>query len=521
MDDDNLKQGKELSVKTKSARWPLLIFLIFVLTAANGAFAQTHRNWSSLDRFILASMKEWKVPGASVAIVQGQSPVYVKGFGVRNVRTGAPVDVDTLFDIGSCTKAFTASAIAMLVDQGKMRWNGKVRDYIPFFRLYDPLADEEVTIRDLLTHRTGEQSPDLLFETPFNREQMVRRLAYVKPNVGFRTRFQYNNMMYVAAGYAVGQVSRGTWGEFVRRRIFDPLGMTDSLTSIVQAEKAADSATPYVKKPDGKIVPIPWMNIDVEGPAGSICSSARDMAKWITFQLNDAVFDGKRLISKKNMQEMHTPQIVVPNGAIKTVFFPDSKLLSYGMGWFIDDYRGHELILHPGDIDGFSALVVLIPELHVGYSVLINLGSGGITYRQVLGYHIADLLLGLPEVNWIAYFHKLSAKFAAEEKEREEAWESKRISGTRPSHELSAYEGDYENPVYGKASIALKNGDLSFRFYSVTSILKHFQYDTFLIHLDGNHRFTFATDADGNISSFTALGIKFRRIAGSRDANGS
>ena len=508
-------------MKTKSAKWQLLIFLVLFLTAAKGAFAQTRRNWSSLDQFIHASMKQWKVPGVSVAIVQGQSPVFVKGLGVRNVRTGAPVDADTLFDIGSCTKAFTAAAIAMLADEGKMRWDGQVRDYIPFFRLYDPLADEEVTIRDLLTHRTGEQSPDLLFEAPFSREQMVRRLAYVKPNAGFRTRFQYNNMMYVAAGYAVGLVSGGTWGEFVRRRIFDPLGMTDSVTSVVQAEKAADSATPYVEKPDGKVVPIPWMNIDVEGPAGSINSSARDMAKWIIFQLNDGVFNGKRLISQKNLQEMHTPQIVVPNGEIKSVFFPDSKLLSYGMGWFIEDYRGHELVLHPGDIDGFSALVVLIPELHAGYSVLINLGSGGITYRQVLGYHIADMLLGLPEVDWSAYFHKLSAKFAAEEKQQEQSWESKRVPGTHPSRGLSAYQGVYENPVYGTANISLKNGRLSFRYYSVTSALKHFQYDTFLFHMDENHRLTFALNADGTVASFTALGMKFRRAAGSRKADGS
>lgn len=464
-------------------------------------------------------MKQWKVPGAAVAIVHSRSAVYVKGFGVRNVRTRKPVDADTLFDIGSCTKAFTAAAVAMLVDKGKMRWDGRVRDYIPFFRLYNPLTDEQVTIRDLLTHRTGDPSPDLFFYTPFTREQMIRRLTYVKPDFGFRSRFQYNNMMYVTAGYAVGQVTGGTWEQFIRQRIFDPLGMTGSDTSAIQAQKSPDFATPHVEKANGTVVPIPWRNIDVEGPAGSINSSARDMAKWITFQLNDGVFDGKRLISQKNMRAMHTPQIVVPAGEIKTVFFPRAELLSYGMGWFIEDYRGHELILHPGDIDGFSALVVLIPELHTGYAVLVNLGSGGVTYRQVLGYHIADLLLHLPQVDWSAHFRKLKADFAAEARKHEESWESKQHSHTHPSRELAAYAGTYQNPVYGKANISLHSEHLVFRFYSLMSTLKHFQYDTFIADLEGKRRLTFTLDADGNLASFDVLGITFKRagVQGEKD----
>lgn len=505
---------KEALVKTHSNRCRLLVFFLLLFTASSVALAQSQPDLSSLGPYIQASMKDWKVPGVGVTIVENQAPVYAKGFGVRNLQTGAPVDADTLFDIGSCTKAFTAASIAMLVDEGKMRWDGNVRDYIPFFRLYDPLADEEVTIRDLLTHRTGEESPDFLFGSPFTREQMIRHLAFVKPNAGFRTLFQYNNMMYVTAGYAVGQVSGGTWGQFVRQRIFEPLGMTDSMTSVAQAEKAPDSATPYVEK-DGKVVPIPWVNIDVVGPAGSISSSPRDMAKWIAFQLNDGVYDGKRLISHESMEEMHTPQIVVPPGEIKSVFFPDAPILTYGMGWFIEDYRGHELILHPGDIDGFSALVVLIPELHAGYSVLINLGPTGITYRQVLGYHIADVLLGLPPEDWSSRFMKLSEKFTAAEKQQTQAWQAKRNPNTHPSHDLSAYVGDYQDPVYGKSSISLEDGKLVFHLYSHASPLQHFQYDTFVLSLEGEQqRLTFAADADGNIVSFTAFGITFRRVAG-------
>jgi CubicO group peptidase (beta-lactamase class C family) len=500
-------------VNAKSAKWEVVFFCVLTLAMARAAAAQSQTQWSSLDRFIHSSMKQWKVPGSAVAIVRGQSAVYVKGFGVRDICTGKPVDADTLFDIGSCTKAFTVAAIAMLVDQNKMQWDGKVRDYIPFFHLYDPLADENVTIRDLLTHRTGEPSPDLLFYTPFSREEMIRRLAYVKPNFGFRARFQYNNMMFVTAGYAVGQVTGGTWEQFIRQRIFRPLGMTDSDTSAIEAQKSPDFATPHIEKANGAVVANPWQNIDVEGPAGSINSSARDMAKWIAFQLNDGVFDGKRLISQKSMQAMHAPEIVVPAGEIKTVFFPDAKFLTYGMGWFLEDYRGHELILHPGDIDGFSALVVLIPELHTGYAVLINLGSGGVTYRQVLGYHIADLLLHLPEVDWSGRFRKLKADFAAEARKQEESWESKRNPNTHPSRDLAAYAGTYQNPVYGNVDISLREGQLVFRFYSLTSPLKHFQYDTFVADLEGKRRLTFTLDAEGSVASLSILGARFKRAA--------
>jgi CubicO group peptidase (beta-lactamase class C family) len=507
-------------VKTKSAKWQIVFFCVLTLATAKAAFAQPQSHWSSLDKYIHSSMKQWKVPGAAVAIVQGRSAVYVKGFGVRNIRTRKPVDADTLFDIGSCTKAFTAAAVGMLVDEGQMRWDGKVRDYIPFFRLYNPLADEEVTIRDLLTHRTGDPSPDLFFYTPFTREQMIRRLAYVKPDFGFRAHFQYNNMMYVTAGYAVGQVTGGTWGQFIRQRIFRPLGMTDSDTSAIQAQKSPDFATPHIEKANGIVVPIPWRNIDVEGPAGSINSSARDIAKWIAFQLNDGVIGGKRLISRKSMQAMHTPQMVVPAGEIKTVFFPDAKLLSYGMGWFIEDYRGHELILHPGDIDGFSALVVLIPELHTGYAVFINLGSGGVTYRQVLGYHIADLLLHLPQVDWSAHFRKLKADFAAEARKHVESWESKRNPHTHPSRDLAAYVGTYQNPVYGNVDISLHEGHLVFRFYSLTSLLKHFQYDTFVADLEGKRRVTFTLNVEGSVANLSVLGTRFTRAASSTAAEG-
>lgn len=488
----------------------LLMFGFVFFTAA--AAADDRTNWSSLDQYIISSMKDWKVPGASVAIVRDGGVVYMRGFGVRDVRTQQPVTADTLFDIGSCTKAFTAAADAMLVDEGKMQWDGKVSTYIPFFHLRDPLADESVTLRDLLTHRTGVPGADLLWylDPHAPREELIRKLAYVAPNAGFRAKFEYQNLMYVAAGYAVGQVAHTTWDEFTQSRLFAPLGMSESDTSAIDAQKASDHATPHEETPDGSVKAISWRNIDSVGPAGSINSSARDMAKWIAFQLGDGTYQGKRLISAENMREMHTPQMLLSlDGEIPRVFFPDSMQLSYGLGWFVQDYRGHQLILHAGDIDGFATMVVLIPEIRTGYFVVINMGS---LYRQVLSYQIADRLLHLPDAGWSARFKKMHEELRAQEKAGE-AWQSKRVPGTHPSKDLSAYAGKYQNSLYGEAEVGVENGKLALHLQSVNSDLEHFHYDTFTAKLRRPTRLTFDLDADGNVSEFTVMGISFKRSA--------
>lgn len=503
-------------MKRKIVQWVLAMAVVLATGAASVAQARPRpapkENWVSLDRFIRTSMKAWHVPGAAVAIVQGKSVVFMKGFGVRDIRTGAPVTPDTIFDIGSCTKAFTAAAIAMLVDEGKMRWDGRVRDYIPFFRLYDPLADEQVTIRDLLTHRTGVGGTDLLwYGAPYTREEIVRRMAYAKPDAGFRAKFQYQNVMYMVAGYAVGQVTGGTWDQFIQKRIFDPLGMTDSDTSAEAAQQSPNFSAPHFEQPSGKVVAIPWRNLDDIAPAGAINSSARDMAKWIMLQLNDGIYDGKRLVSAESMHQMHSPQMVIRgNKGMREEFFPDAKLLSYGMGWFIEDYRGHELILHPGDIDGFSTMVALIPGENTGFVVLVNLGN---TYRQVLAYHIADQLLGLPETDWSAHFQALREKAELARRKQVDAWWANRAKGTHPSRDLAAYAGTYRNKLYGRAQITVEDGKLVLNYHGFTSRLEHLQYDTFVTDLSlmGAGRVTFTLDAEGNVARFAVGGIRFRR----------
>jgi len=502
--------------------WKPIIRLAALLALVSGSatvcFGQKAPDWSALEQYVNSSMKEWKVPGASVAIVKDGSVVYMKGFGVRDVSTNQPVTADTLFDIGSCTKAFTSAAIAMLVDEGKMQWDGKVNHYIPFFHLYDPEADENVTMRDILSHRTGVPGVDLLWtlRPDASREDLIRNLALTKPNAGFRSTFQYQNTMYVAAGYAVGLVAHTSWDDFVKARIFQPLGMTESDTSAIDAQKSPDFASPHGQNPDGTARVIKWRNIDNVGPAGSINSSARDMSKWLIFQLNGGMYEGKRLISEKNMREMHIPQMVIPpDSEIPTVFFPDSMQLSYGLGWFVQDYHGHQLITHAGDIDGFATMVVLIPEIHTGYFVVINKGS---LYRQVLSNQIADQLLQLPDAGWSARFHKMEADLTGPGR-GSQAWESKRTPGTHPSRDLSAYAGKYHNETYGDSEVVMQDGKLKFHFYSINTDLDHFQYDTFVTMSGQKTRLTFCLDQDGNVAEFTFRGMDFKRIDTAKAAN--
>ena len=471
--------------------------------------AGTKANWAPLESYIQAQMREYKLPGLALGIVRGKE-VYAKGFGVRDITTGQPVTANTLFDIGSCTKAFTAAAAGILVDEGKMKWDGRVDDYIPFFHLYDPLADEEVTMRDLLTHRTGLGGTDLLwYGTSLPLDQIIRRVRYIKPDAGFRAVFQYQNVMYATAGYAVGEASGGTWGQFVREHIFEPLGMKGADVSANDAEKAADHATPHDER-NGKVVTIPWRNIDNVGPAGSINAGVGDMTHWIAMQLDNGMYGGKQIISANSMKEMHTPQIVVPQGGEFELFFPQSLQLSYGMGWFIQDYGGHQIWLHPGDIDGFASLVVLIPEVHSGFVILTN--SDHTPVREGLGYHLIDQFLNLPEHDWTKHFADVGNRFSAMGEKAAAARMPKHL-GTHPSREMAAYAGTYHNPAYGDAVVSLENDALRIQFLSFSGTLKHFQYDTFLANMGEirNMRVTFILDANGDVSELRAEGLKFTR----------
>jgi CubicO group peptidase (beta-lactamase class C family) len=491
-----------------------IVVMTCLLGLATAAQAQSDARWQALDSYIQTAMHDGKVPGLAVGIVQNGNAVYVKGFGVRDITTGQPVTPDTLFDIGSCTKAFTAAAVGILVDEGKMRWDNRVDEYIPFFHLYDPLADENVTMRDLLTHRTGMGGTDLLwYGGSFSAEEIIRRVRYIPPEFGFRARFEYQNVMYATAGYAVGQASGGTWQDFVRAHIFGPVGMSGADFSATDAQNAADHATPHDLK-DGKVVTIPWRNIDNVAPAGSINAGVKDMTKWIAMQLNDGMANGQQIVSAKSLREMHTPQIVVPQGGEFDLFFPKSLQMSYGMGWFIQDYEGHQIWLHPGDIDGFASLVVLIPEVKTGFVILTNLDHTAL--RAGLGWHLVDEFLNLPQQDWVAHFQEVADHFTAMEKRAEAEEANPKHPDTHPSRELTAYAGTYRSKAYGDVVVTFEGDQLQVKFNSFSGTLKHFQYDTFVGDLGefGHPRVMFSLDESGDVSKVTMDGIEFDRVKG-------
>jgi len=470
---------------------------------------------ASVDRIIEDALKAWQVPGASLAIVQNDKVVHLKGYGVKEQGGTAPVTPDTLFAIGSTTKAFTTTAMAMLVDEGKINWDDPVRKHIEFFRLSDPLASEQVTLRDIITHRTGLSRHDLLwYRSPWSREEIIRRIASVKLSRPFRSAYQYQNIMYVTAGHVVGLASKSSWEEFVKKRIFDPLAMAGANFSATEAEKAADRASPHVKASGGRVTVIPWFNLDNAGPAGSINAGARDMSRWVRFQLGDGTFEGKRLVKQSSMAEMHAPQMIVP---VDRAAHPHTNMMSYGLAWFIQDYYGHHLVSHTGGIDGFRARVVLLPKQNLGIVILTNssVGTSSASMHVAVTNSIVDLLLGLPKTDWNARYGEQVKNIETQAASFEQRREARQRKESRPSRELASYAGAYEDSAYGKVNVAVDNGALVVEWSSFKAKLEHFHFDTFLAKDQGplgGQTVVFSLGAGGEVEEVSLLGTEFKRV---------
>lgn len=394
------------------------------------------------------AMLDWKVPGLAVAVVKDGQVVLLEGYGVRDVASQAPVTADTLFAIGSATKAFTATSLALLVDDGKLAWDTPVRAYLPAFKLKDPLASERMTPRDLVTHRSGLPRHDRVwYASPLSRRELFSRLEHLEPSADLRTRYQYQNLMFMTAGYLAGEVAGTTWEDLVRTRIFAPLGMKGSNFSVEDSKKGADFAKPCQEK-DEAVIEIPFRNIDAVGPAGSINSSARDMSRWLLLQLGGGEVGGTRVLTAQGLAELHKPQMVVGEPG------PDPEVTgtSYALGWFVESYRGHVRLHHGGNIDGFSAMVSFVPRQGVGVVALANMNATalpGIVARQAI-----DRLLGLAPVDWNARLLQRRDAGRKAQKVAKGKGAQERKSGTRPAHALDEYLGDYEHPAYGVLSVA-------------------------------------------------------------------
>ena len=370
--------------------------LAAVLLAVSPADAQ-RGPLRGMDAYVEQAMRDWHVPGMALAVVKDDSVVYMRGFGTRTLGRDEPVDEHTSFAIASTTKAFTATAVAMLVDEGKVRWDDPVSRHIPGFAIAaDPGLSGELTVRDLLSHRTGLPSADLLwYASGSSSEDVLRRLRYVRPFASPRTRYQYNNSAYMLAGMVVENASGMPWAEFVRTRILQPLGMSETLTGFQGLDTRGNVATPHLEVRD-TVHPIRYLDFDNIGPAGSMNSSVHDMARWLRAQLAGGTRpDGGRLVSEMQYREMLTPQFLIP----QSQFYPVARLsrpnfTAYGLGWFMQDYRGRKVAMHTGSIDGMSALLAMVPEERLGMVVYLNLDHAEL--RHALMYRVHRCVPGRP-----------------------------------------------------------------------------------------------------------------------------
>jgi len=472
-----------------------------------------------LDAYVTAALRVWDVPGLAVAVVKDDSVVLARGFGVRRMGDTARVTERTLFAIASCTKAFTAAALAMLVDSGKIAWDDPVSKHLTGFQLSDPYVTRELTLRDLLTHRSGLARGDgLWWATPYDRAEILRRVRYLQPSWSFRSRYGYQNIMFLAAGQIVPAVTGQTWDDFVRRRIFTPLGMTASNTSVAQLPPGGDVATPH-EHFSGKLRAIAWRNVDNVGPAGSINSNVIEMAQWVRLQLGNGVYRGQRLVSEAAVKEMRSPQTVIPLDSITERLRPSTHFQAYGLGWSLSDYRGRKLVSHNGALDGMRSIVMLVPEERVGIVVLSNGGEAGRLLTAAVALRVVDSYVGVPVGDWSADFLQVYRNGLARDSVDQAKQDSAHVAGTKPSFDLPRYAGTYRNEMYGDVTVKADSGRLVLGFGPfLVADLAHWHFDTFKATWRdpeaGSDLVTFALNADGKIDHLTWPGQgDFARVA--------
>ena len=475
--------------------------------------AQPAPDFAAFDKYVAKAAHDWNAVGLGIAVVKGDSLVFVRGYGQLELGKAARVDEHTRFAIGSTTKAMTSAALAMLADEGKLHWDDKVIDFIPELRLSDAYATRELTIRDLLTHRTGLPSTDLFWAIDENMlpfPEMIRRLRYVRPSSSFRSTWAYQNVVYAIGGTIVERASGMSWDAFIRSRIFAPLGMNESEALVSQIVGKVNVAVPHAQIRDTVRV-IPIKTTDAVAPAGSVWSSVSDMSKWMRFMLDSGRVGPKRLISPANFRELVAPQMRVPMEQYPALELASPHFLSYALGWFVQDYHGKTVWMHTGSIDGMSAIIGLIPEDRVGVYVLGNLDH--IELRHALMYQVFDLYGAGARRDWSA---ELKALLASKRPARPAGPAPAHVAMAKPSLPLDKYVGTFVDSAYGTIVIGVASGALTARYDKLDlGGLDHWDYDVFRSRpktaLANPVPLAFQPDGNGGVSSVRVLGAAFVR----------
>ena len=468
--------------------------LLFLLLLPVFVFAQDYgAKLSEIDAYAQKVREDWRIPGMAIAIVKDDKVIFQKGYGVRDIGRPEPVDENTLFAVASNSKAFTTAGLAILIDEKKIGgWDDKVSRYLPEFQMYDPYVTNELTIRDLVSHRSGLDtfSGDLLwYDTTYSTDEILRRVRYLKPVRGFRAGYGYQNLMFIAAGRIIEKVSGQPWGVFVKERILTPLGMTRTTTTVRDLKE--NYASPHNESGGGKLRALPLGNIDAGIGLAGLNSSVSDMAKWLRLQLGRGTFEGREIFKRDRSGEMWQQNIFLPVNAFPAKDAPTTMFNGYGLGWFLNDYRGRKLVSHTGGLDGMITQTALLPSENLGLVVLTNSETGAI---GIMRNKILDVFTDAPKRDWNAEALNRAKQGAARDDAESKKVDAARVPNTKPSLSIKDYAGTYSGDMYGDVTVTEENGKLVMRLVPAPNFvadLEHWHYDTFQIKWRGSVNYNF------------------------------
>jgi len=485
------------------------LFLIFVTAALIPFYLQGQNNspvdFNALDNYYEQMVAAWDVPGMAIGVVKDGELIFSGAYGVLEEGKKAQPDKNTLYGIASNSKAFTSAIIAMLVQEGKLNWNDKVRDYLPYFEVYDPWVSNEVTIRDLLSHRVGlgTFSGDIIwYKSDFTPQEIVKKAKHIPQAFDFRAGYGYSNIMYITAGEVIKAVTGKPWSENVKERIFKPLGMDRSITTPESLDEKGNYVTPHARQ-DDKNIPIEWVNWEDVGALGGVISSVEDLSKWMIFNLNHGIIGKDTLLTEKNINLMWTPHnnFVIDHFSAHDF---NTHFRGYGLGWGLSDFHGRMRVAHTGAIDGMITGISLIPDEKLGVVVLTN---GMKTPYSAAANYALELFLGLSPRDWSA--ENLERYNNRQQSDtRISSRKEKRVPNTEPSLPLEKYTGTYYSDIHGNIYITLENNQLRMEFEHaepLAATLKHWHYDVWEIIWEEKHAWfdfgtvKFTTDNNLNI----------------------
>ena len=490
----------------------VLVFALGTLGNAQDRLTQNAidvtQKLAGFDAFMEKTLKDWNAPGIGVGVVVGDKLVFAKGYGFRDYEKKLPVTPQTMFTIASNTKLFTAVAAGMLVEEGKLTWDRPIKESVPTIEFYNSYLNNTITLRDMLSHRTGITRHDSIwYKSDYSTKELFERLKYLEPKESPRQIFLYNNMMYAGAGYAIELQSGKPWAQFVSERILQPLGMNSTVFTIADMLKQPDVGVPFTERRDSfELYKIPYYE-DQQGvaPAGAIISNLEDMSHWLIALMNNGQYNGKQVLPPKVLAATMEPAIALPNAAGLTRGWWEVLNQAYGMGRWTASYRGHLIAFHGGDLPGFHSQISFMPNEHIGVIVFV-IGNHIAPLYNPISYNVYERLLGMEPTPWTDRLLdiRLKGKKAGAEARSKEGFG--RVADTKPSHALADYAGAYEHPAYGILKIGMKDNSLQFDFHKIILPLAHFHYDRFDTPNDeenGKWSLNFSTNPQGDIDKVT------------------